>query len=128
MIRYLTVAEVLFLHDRQLALFGGRRGVRDAGGLDAALAQPRMHVFGHETHETLVAKAAAYLFHLAMNHPFVDGNKRTALNAALLFLSLNGVRVIVDPDDATEFVLRVASGEVAKEEMATELERWIESE
>jgi len=124
-IRYLTLDEVLFLHERQLSLFGGPPGVRDAGQLEAALAQPRMNVFGREPHETLVVKAAAYLFHLAQNHPFVDGNKRTALNAALLFLALNDIQVDVDPDDAAEFVLRVASGDVGKDEVSLELERWL---
>ncbi len=124
MIRYLTLGEILYLHDRQLERFGGMQGVRDSGGLDAAMAQPRMHVFGHEAHETIHAKAAAYLFHLAKNHPFVDGNKRTALNAALVFLALNGVRIDVDPGHAADFVVRVAGGGVGKDEIAAELERW----
>lgn len=124
MIRYLTLDEVLYLHARQIEVFGGSNGIRDSGGLEAAIAQPRMQVFGHEPQRTLHAKAAAYLFHLAKNHPFVDGNKRVALDAALVFLGVNGAHTDVDPDDVADFVLRVAGGKVSKEEITAELERW----
>ena len=93
----LTVEDVLLLHEEQLARYGGGAGVRDAGALDSAVATPRATFDGQFVHEDLFAMAAAYAFHIAQNQPFVDGNKRTGLAAALVFLDLNGVE-IVDPE------------------------------
>jgi death on curing protein len=94
---FLTVEDVLLLHEEQLARYGGGAGVRDPGALDSAVAMPRA-TFGEQfVLEDLLAMAAAYAFHIAQNQPFVDGNKRTGLAAALVFLDLNGV-TIADPD------------------------------
>jgi death on curing protein len=94
---FLTLEEVLELHSDQLRLFGGLDGLRDSGALDSALAMPSATFDGSFLHDGLFAMAAAYAFHLAENQPFTDGNKRTALNAALVFLYLNGWAVS-DPD------------------------------
>jgi death-on-curing protein len=94
---FLTVEDVLLLHEEQLARYGGGAGVRDPGALDSAVAMPRATFDGQFVHEDLFAMAAAYAFHLAQNQPFVDGNKRTGLAAALVFLDLNGV-TIADPN------------------------------
>jgi len=94
---FLSVEEVLALHDDQLRLYGGSAGIRDAGTLESAVATPAAtfdHVF---LHEDVFHMAAAYAFHIAENQPFVDGNKRAALNAALVFLDLNGF-LVRDPD------------------------------
>lgn len=96
-LEFLTVDDVLLLHEAQLARFGGGAGVRDQGGLDSAVATPRATFDGRFVHEDLFAMAAAYAFHVAQNQPFVDGNKRTGLAAALVFLDLNGVAV-ADPE------------------------------
>jgi death on curing protein len=94
---FLTVAEVLALHDDQLRLFGGCAGIRDAGALESAVATPASTFDQEFLHEDLFHMAAAYAFHIAENQPFVDGNKRTGLNAALVFLDINGW-IVSDPD------------------------------
>jgi death on curing protein len=88
---FLTVEDVVLLHEEQLARYGGGAGVRDSGALDSAIAMPRTTFDGQFVHEDLLAMAAAYAFHIAQNQPFIDGNKRTGLAAALVFLDLNGV-------------------------------------
>ena len=94
---FLTVDEVLALHAQQLARYGGQSGVRDAGLLASAVAMPQASFDGEFLHGDVFAMAAAYAFHVAENQPFVDGNKRTGLVAALVFLRLHGVRVY-DPE------------------------------
>jgi death on curing protein len=85
---FLTVEDVVELHDEQLQRFGGTAGVRDRGALESAVAVPTATFDGNPLHENLFQMAAAYAFHLAENQPFLDGNKRTALNAALVFLDI----------------------------------------
>ena len=87
---FLTVLEVLSLHDDQLRLFGGMAGIRDMGALESAVAMPAASFGGAFLHEDIFEMAAAYAFHIAENQPFLDGNKRTGLNAALVFLGING--------------------------------------
>jgi death-on-curing protein len=94
---FLDVEDVLLIHEEQLAKYGGSAGVRDAGLLESAVAMPRATAGGEFAHEDLIAMAAAYAFHIAQNQPFVDGNKRTGLLAAIVFLDLNGV-AIADPE------------------------------
>jgi death-on-curing protein len=95
---FLTVEDVLQIHGEQLAAYGGVAGVRDVGLLESAVMIPQAS-FGQEyLHEDLAQMAAAYAFHLAQNQPFLDGNKRTGLVAALVFLDLNGV-IVIDPQE-----------------------------
>jgi death-on-curing protein len=94
---FLTVEEVVFLHEEQLGRHGGAVGVRDLGLLESAVATPQATFDGQFVHGDLFAMAAAYAFHIAQNQPFVDGNKRAGLAAALVFLDLNGVE-IRDPE------------------------------
>jgi death-on-curing protein len=94
---FLDVDDVLLIHDEQLPRYGGSAGIRDRGLLESAVAMPRATAGGEFAHDDLFAMAAAYAFHIAQNQPFVDGNKRTGLLAALVFLDLNGV-VTLDPD------------------------------
>jgi death-on-curing protein len=94
---FLSVEDVLALHDDQLRLFGGSAGVRDRGALESAVAMPGATFDEEFLHEDLFHMAAAYAFHIAENQPFIDGNKRTGLNAALVFLDLNGW-VVQDQD------------------------------
>ncbi len=94
---FLDVDDVLLIHEEQLARYGGGAGIRDAGLLDSALGTPRATFGGGFVHEDLFAMAAAYAFHIAQNQPFLDGNKRTGLLAALVFLDLNGV-LVPDPE------------------------------
>lgn len=101
---------VLAMHSEQLRLHGGAAGVRDDGMLESALNRPlQKQAYGEPD---LCELAAAYLFGIAKNHPFVDGNKRTALAAADLFLYFNGLELQADSDDLIQFVLMVAAGEI----------------
>lgn len=111
---FLTLDEVLGIHADQVRRYGGRPGLRDLGLLRSALAMPETTYEGEFLHPTLFEMAAAYLFHLARNHPFVDGNKRTALMCALVFLGLNDQRLEADPDSLHALVDGVAAGSVDK--------------
>lgn len=94
---FLTVEEVLTLHEDQLRLFGGAGGIRDRNALESAVLTPASTYDGAFLHDDLFHMAAAYAYHIAENQPFVDGNKRTALNAALVFLDMNGW-IVSDPE------------------------------
>jgi death-on-curing protein len=116
--RFLGLDEVLAIHADQIRRYGGSRGVRDMGLLSSALAMPRASFGGAYLHTSLAEMAAAYLFHLARNHPFVDGNKRAALAAALAFLWLNDHRLEADDDELTDLVMGIAAGQRTKAEAA----------
>jgi death-on-curing protein len=122
---FLTLDEVLALHADQIQRYGGSPGVRDIGLLESALAAPRATFDGQLLHGSLPEMAAAYLFHLAKNHPFVDGNKRTGLAAAIAFLGLNGLWLEADPGELGEQVLRVAEGVESKSELAEFIRRSV---
>jgi death-on-curing protein len=104
------------VHDRQLAEHGGGVGVRDAGALESALARP-INRWNYGEGE-LIALAAAYAFGIARDHPFVDGNKRTAWIMARLFLMANAVEIAFDKIDATNTVIALAAGELSEDELA----------
>jgi death-on-curing protein len=109
------------IHDDQIASFGGTPGLRDEGLLDSALAQPQA-TFGQQwLHPTIPEQAAVYLYHLAMNHPFVDGNKRTAFAVMDTFLRVNGYRLTLTDDAAYDLVLRAVQGQLNKSGVAGEL-------
>jgi death-on-curing protein len=112
---FLSVDDVLLLHADTIDVDGGLHGVRDHGLLDAAVAMPRQQFGGNYLHEDLTAMAAAYLFHLAQNHPFVDGNKRAAVMAALTFLHVNGSEQLPPPQVLEITTLQVAAGELSKD-------------
>lgn len=115
---FLTLDEVLALHEDQIRRYGGSPGLRDMALLSSAVAMPRATFDGALLHESLFEMSAAYLYHLAKNHPFVDGNKRTALAAALAFLWLNDHELEAGEDELTELVLGVAEGSVSKAQVA----------
>ncbi len=115
---FLTLEEVLALHADQIARYGGTSGLRDPGLLSSALAMPQASFGGKFLHATLHEMAAAYLFHLTQNHPFLDGNKRIGLAAALAFLGLNDLEVEVDENALTELVMGVARSLRSKAEIA----------
>ena len=116
--RFLDLAEVLEIHVDQIERYGGTAGVRDLPLLLSALAMPTAGVRGVYVHGTLFEFAAAYLFHISKNHPFVDGNKRTALAASLTFLDLNGVTMVASTDDFVALVEGVIAGALSKSEVA----------
>jgi death on curing protein len=111
---FLTLDDVYALHERQLGRFGGGAGLRDAGLLASAIAQPHASFGGAFAHEGLVAMAAAYLFHVVSNHPFLDGNKRVGLLCALVFLHVNGVRVVRGSEALYDLTMAVAQGQLDK--------------
>jgi death-on-curing protein len=114
---FLTLDEVVRIHRDQLDRYGGLAGIRDLGLLQSALAMPSAGFGDQYAHEDLWTMAAAYVFHLVQNHPFVDGNKRVGLVAALVFLALNGWWVEADPDELAALVWGIARGEVGKARM-----------
>ena len=125
-VRFLEIIDVLEIHKSRIQLYGGSPGLRDLGMLQSAVAQPQAGFAGQYLHVDLFEMAAAYLFHLAMNHPFVDGNKRTALAACLVFLDLNGIELDADPDELEDLTVSVAQGNIDKSALAQTLRRMTE--
>ena len=115
----LEVDEVIDMHAEQLAIFGGPEGIRDHGLLESAVLRPVNQ--WHYGQTDMAALAAAYAFGLARNHAFVDGNKRIAFQAMMVFLRGNGIAFAPDPAHATEIILSLAAGEVSEESLT----RWI---
>lgn len=113
--RFLTLIEVLELHRRIIKQSGGASGIRDIGLLESAIAQPRMTFGGEELYPGLLEKSAALGFSIIMNHPFVDGNKRTGHAAVETFLILNGIEISASVDEQERIVLAIASGESERE-------------
>ncbi len=122
---FITREAALKLHADQLESFGGTPGLRDAGLLDSALAQPQATFAGELLHPTIASQAAAYLYHLAMNHPFLDGNKRTAFAVMDTFLRLNEYTLTLTDAQAYELVLRVVERQLDKDGLIAELETAI---
>ena len=115
---FLTFAEIIEIHDYQIAHFGGASGVRNIELLKSAIGMPSATFGGEYLHPSIIEMAAAYLYHLVENHPFVDGNKRVGAMAALIFLDLNGYDFDASDADFTAAVLKVASGEMMKSEIS----------
>jgi death on curing protein len=115
---HLTLDEVLAIHADQIRRYGGRAGVRDRGLLSSALALPRASFEGVRLHASVPEMAAAYLFHIAQNLPFVDGNKRVALASALAFLWLNDHRLEAEAGELTDGVMGIAAGRLSKAQAA----------
>jgi death-on-curing protein len=115
---FLLLDEVLALHAASIERFGGTLGIRDSGLLESALGMAEATAFGEDLHPTLQEKAAAYLFHLVKNHPFVDGNKRVGLVVCLAFLRLNGVRIGATDDELVALVVGAAAGDRSKADLA----------
>ncbi len=107
--RYLSVEEVIEINAQ---VMGGKHVLRDRGLLESAAARPQASAFGADAYPDLAAKAAALLHSLVLNHPFIDGNKRTAVLATLVFLDLNGYVVRWDQREALDFMLRLAQHQV----------------
>jgi death-on-curing protein len=127
-IRFLGLEEVLALHADQIDRYGGSEGVRDLGLLESAVATPESSFGGGYLHGTLAEMAAAYLFHLAQNHAFVDGNKRIAAAAMIMFVYLNDNDIACDEDELVELTVGVASGTTTKAEVAVFLAARITGE
>ena len=121
--RYLSLGEIVDLHQALLEQTGGATGVRDLGMLESALAQPRATFDGMDLHPTLVQKAAALGFSLTLNHPFVDGNKRVAHAAMEVLLLLNGIELNAAIDEQERLMLDLAGGRITRDQLMLWLER-----
>ena len=116
-IRFLTLTEILLIHQNQIEEYGGDFGLRDTGLLSSAYMMPQSSFNGEYLHENIFEMAAAYLYHICQNHPFIDGNKRTSLASALVFLDLNNIE-IKDPEEKLyELVMKTAQGKTNKKEI-----------
>ncbi|MDB5095693.1 MAG: death-on-curing protein [Cyanobacteria bacterium RYN_339] len=121
MTNFLTTDLALRLHDIALERHGGMAGLRDRGAFESAIAQPEATFGGDLLHPGIFEQAAAYLFHLAKNHAFLDGNKRVALACATVFLEMNGYELPAEANDALErLTLAVAEGRADKATIAQE--------
>ena len=120
---FLSLDEVIELHRDQIERYGGSAGIRDVGLLQSAIAMPQAGFGGQFLHADLFEMAAAYLFHIVQNHPFVDGNKRVGAAAAMVFLELNHVEVRVSNETLVETLLAVAQGKLGKAAIAESLRK-----
>jgi death-on-curing protein len=115
---WISNKDAFALHEQQIVFFGGSAGVRDAGLLNSALAPPKNLLAYAEGPVTMAELAAAYAFGISCNHPFLDGNKRTAMHVAFVFLEFNGVAVRATPEDACLTFLGLAAGKISESELA----------
>jgi death-on-curing protein len=115
---FLTFDDILESHQNQIDTYGGSHGIRDIGLLESAIAQPEASYGGQYLHADIFEMAAAYLYHLVMNHPFVDGNKRVGLESALIFLEVNDALLDANDDELVDLVLKTTAGQVGKPEIA----------
>lgn len=119
MIHYITYQYVIEIHDHLVREYGGRIGILNEGLLKSALEMPKARFNRKDLHRTIFDKTAAYLFHMIQNHPFVDGNKRTASMTAMVFLASNCKKKInILDEEYQELILRTAQGMVTKKEIA----------
>jgi death-on-curing protein len=122
---HLTLEIVLEIHGEAIAQFGGSPGLRDRALLESAIAAPQASFGGVSPFGDTVDVAAAYLFYLCSNHPFIDGNKRAALGACLVFLQLNGYTPAPDSDDWETLTLVVAAGGLSRDEVTATLRKLV---
>jgi len=120
-VRYLIIDEIFAIHDRAIREYGGSPELLDLGRLESSLAVPRQTMFGEELYPDVLSKAAILFYLLIKNHPFLDGNKRTAFLALMRFLNINGYTLSAANDELYQFTIDVASSVLTKEEV----EMWI---
>ncbi len=115
---FLDLDHVLRAHHSLIERYGGAHGIRDVGLLHSAIAMPQASFGGVFLHEDLFAMAAAYLYHIVQNHPFLDGNKRAGAAAAIIFLAVNNIELDADEEGLVELTLGVAEGKIGKPQIA----------
>lgn len=114
---FLDLERVLRIHCNMIRTYGGSEGLRDAGLLHSAIAMPQASFGGDYLHADLFEMAAAYLYHIVQNHPFVDGNKRTGAAAAIVFLAMNDITLHPDEEGLVKITLCIATGKTGKKEV-----------
>lgn len=122
---HLTVEIVREIHAEAIARFGGSDGVRDSALLESAIAAPQASFAGKSPYRDLAEVAAAYLYYLCRNHPFIDGNKRAALGSCIVFLRLNAVEPRPDAPEWEELVLAIAAGSLDREQATIRLRKLL---
>lgn len=122
--RFLSVEDVLAIHEDTIHHEGGLSGIRDLGLLTSAVMMPQQQFAGSYLHDSLPAMAAAYLYHIAQNHAFHDGNKRTAVLSALVFLDVNDVIILPQPKALERATISVAASEMSKDDLIA----WMKNE
>lgn len=122
---FLTTEIVCEVHAAAIDGFGGSAGLRDRALLESAVAAPQATFGGESVYADLIEIAAAYLFFLCRNHPFVDGNKRVALGSCLLFLRLNGLQPAPDGPDWEQLTLDVAASKLDRDQTTSRLRRLV---
>ena len=122
-ISFLTLAEVIEIHKDQIENYGGNPGIRDINLLSSAIAMAESSYNGEYLHKDIYEMASAYAFHICQNHPFIDGNKRAALVAALVFLDFNGIEVLDPKELLYDSMMEIAQGKGNKESFAKLLKK-----
>ena len=116
---YLTLEQIFLIHDEQIENFGGSHGIRDLALLESAVMRPQSTFGGDEVYETVFDKAAALMHSLILNHPFVDGNKRTGSASGIVFLEMNGFRLEVGDRELVQTAVKVAQKEIDIDKIAS---------
>jgi death-on-curing protein len=125
--QFLTVADALHIHRNMIDLYGGEHGVRSMDLLESALAQPQACYGGDYLHSVPFGMAAAYHYHVVRNHPFLDGNKRSGVALAIVFLDWQGVSLRSDNEGVVDITIRVAEGRATKDDVAEFLQSIVRS-
>lgn len=125
-VRFLTIEQVLAIHRKMIERYDGDPTIRDLGLIDSAVMMPQQSFGGEYLHDSAASMASAYLFHLCSNHGFADGNKRTALGVALVFLDANGYELSLTKNELEQITLDVAEGKLNKENLTKLLEAAIQ--
>jgi len=112
-VKYLTAEQVLFIHSRLIDETGGSHGIRDLGLLQSAVSRPMATFGGEDLYPDIFQKAAALMESLIKNHPFIDGNKRTAISSAGIFLRINGYNLETSQEELVDFTLNMATGKTS---------------
>jgi death on curing protein len=122
-INFLDILDIILIHENQIELYGGHKGIRDHNLLESAVNMAKSTFSGNYLHETIFDKASAYIFHITNNHPFIDGNKRTALAAGLVFLDLNVIEIEDLNENLYDMMIQVSGGNLTKKEISSLLKK-----
>ena len=117
-VKFLTVEEVIKIHDILIKKYGGKEGIRDYGLLESAILQPQVKFSKNYMHEDLFSMAAAYMYHLIKNHPFFDGNKRIGVFCSIIFMEVNFIVIDIKQDLLYRLALNVAQSKISKGQIA----------